>query len=214
MSRLWIAGLLLIVATSGSAPAAELAPDAHQSQVARMLALNMPLRHLSREPLDDHISTNALEIFLTALDFERTYFLASDVADFRLTQNDLDDQLKAGDVTLAYKIYNIYKTRVSNRTAYVKELLNQGFDLTQNETYDWKRKDAPWPADEEAWNDLKMGNYWPASDVETNKVTIRNMYLAYFEPISLTNYLQPIYVFEGDGKFAAYVPAVTDNFIK
>lgn len=67
---------------------------------------------------------------------------------------------------------------------------------------------------EEAWNDLKMGNYWPASDVETNKVTIRNMYLAYFEPISLTNYLQPIYVFEGDGKFAAYVPAVTDNFIK
>lgn len=67
---------------------------------------------------------------------------------------------------------------------------------------------------EQAWNDLKIGNYWPASDVETNNVTIRKMYLAYFEPISLTNYLQPIYVFEGDGKFAAYVPAVTDNFIK
>lgn len=67
---------------------------------------------------------------------------------------------------------------------------------------------------EQAWNDLKIGNYWPASDVETNNVTIRKMYLAYFEPVSLTNYLQPIYVFEGDGKFAAYVPAVTDNFIK
>ncbi len=154
MSRLWIAGLLLLVATSGTASAADLAPDAHQSRVARMLALNMPLRHLSREPLDDHISTNALEIFLTALDFEHTYFLASDIADFRLSQNDLDDQLKVGDVTLAYKIYNIYKTRVANRTAYVKELLTQGFDLTQNETYEWKRKDAPWPADEEAWNDL------------------------------------------------------------
>ena len=67
---------------------------------------------------------------------------------------------------------------------------------------------------EQAWNDLKIGNYWPASDVLTDDVTIRNIYLAYFEPISLTNYLQPIFVFEGDGKFAAYVPAVRDDFIK
>jgi len=67
---------------------------------------------------------------------------------------------------------------------------------------------------EQAWNDLKIGNYWPASDIEKNDVTIRQMYLAYFEPVSLTNYLQPIYVFEGDGNFVAYVPAVTDKWIK
>ena len=67
---------------------------------------------------------------------------------------------------------------------------------------------------EQAWNDLKIGNYWPASDVEVKDVTIRQMYLAYFEPISLTNYLQPIFVFEGDGNFVAYVPAVTDKYIK
>ncbi|MFZ2153454.1 MAG: hypothetical protein WAV41_05410 [Microgenomates group bacterium] len=67
---------------------------------------------------------------------------------------------------------------------------------------------------EEAFNDLKSGNYWPASDVVANNVAIRNIYLAYFEPISLTNYLQPIYVFEGDGKFAAYVTAVKDSYIK
>ena len=66
----------------------------------------------------------------------------------------------------------------------------------------------------QAWADLVAGNYWPASDVDGNAVTIRNMYLAYFEPVTLTNYLQPIYVFEGDKNFVAYVPAVTNNYIK
>jgi len=67
---------------------------------------------------------------------------------------------------------------------------------------------------EEAWNDLTMGNYWPASDVEGDTVTIRNMYLAYFEPVSLTNYLQPIFVFEGDKNFVAYVTAVADKYVR
>lgn len=66
----------------------------------------------------------------------------------------------------------------------------------------------------QAWADLQAGNYWPASDVAGQSVTIRKMYLAYFEPISLTNYLQPIFVFEGDGNFVAYVPAVTGKYTK
>lgn len=62
---------------------------------------------------------------------------------------------------------------------------------------------------EEAIADLKSGNYWAASDITSAQVTIRNVYLAYFEPVSLTNYLQPIFVFEGDNNFVAYVPAVS-----
>ncbi len=67
---------------------------------------------------------------------------------------------------------------------------------------------------ETAWNELKEGKYWPANDVSTSSVTIRNIYLAYFEPVSLTNYLQPVYVFEGDGKFVAYVSAISDKYLK
>jgi len=67
---------------------------------------------------------------------------------------------------------------------------------------------------EEAWSDLKAGNYWPAVDVSPGDVAIKNIYLAYFEPVSLTNYLQPIFVFEGDQNFVAYVPAVSNKYIK
>ena len=67
---------------------------------------------------------------------------------------------------------------------------------------------------EEAWAELQKGNYWPAFDVSAEKVAIRRVYLAYYEPIVLTNYFQPVYVFEGDGNFVAYVPAVTLKYLK
>ncbi len=72
----------------------------------------------------------------------------------------------------------------------------------------------PIKTSKQAWEELKGGNYWPAKDVSGKSVTIRRMYLAYFEPVTLTNYMQPIYVFEGDGGFIAYVTAVTDNYIQ
>lgn len=65
---------------------------------------------------------------------------------------------------------------------------------------------------EEAISDLKSGNYWTARDISDSNVTIRKIYLAYYEPIILTNYLQPIFVFEGDNNFVAYVPAVSSKY--
>ena len=59
-----------------------------------------------------------------------------------------------------------------------------------------------------AWDDLKAGQYWPSRDSQNSSITIRNVYLAYYEPTNLTNFLQPIYVFEGDSNFIAYVSAV------
>lgn len=66
---------------------------------------------------------------------------------------------------------------------------------------------------QQAWQDLNQGNYWPAKDAGQQQVPIRNMYLAYFEPINLTNFLQPIFVFEGPN-FTAYVPAISNEYIK
>lgn len=76
----------------------------------------------------------------------------------------------------------------------------------------------PIKSTEEALTDLKNSKYWPVSDVAEKDVTIRKIYLAYFEPAVLTNFMEPIYVFEGDSKtgnkFVAYVSAVVDKFTK
>lgn len=67
---------------------------------------------------------------------------------------------------------------------------------------------------ESAIEELKAGNYWPAVNTDGASTTIRRIYLAYFEPVTLTNYLQPVYVFEGDKNFVAYVPAISDDWVK
>lgn len=67
---------------------------------------------------------------------------------------------------------------------------------------------------QEAISSINSGNYWTAVDVENKEVVIRRMYLAYFEPNALTNYLQPIFVFEGDNGFVAYVPAIKSEYFK
>jgi carboxyl-terminal processing protease len=131
-----------------------LAPDLHHGRAAKLLALNLPLRHLNRVPLSDAVSSNALSIYLDQLDFEHVYFLQSDIDEFSAMRGELDDQLRAGDLTFAFTVYNVLKTRVANRVAFVNELLEQGFNLAQEEAYAWKRKNAPWPANEEEWNRL------------------------------------------------------------
>lgn len=76
----------------------------------------------------------------------------------------------------------------------------------------------PIKSTEEAYSDLKNSKYWPVSDVAEQDITIRKIYLAYFEPAVLTNFMEPIYVFEGDSKagnkFTAYVSAVADKYTK
>lgn len=67
---------------------------------------------------------------------------------------------------------------------------------------------------QEAINSLNTGNYWTADDVADKTVIVRRMYLAYYEPNALTNFLQPIYVFEGDNGFVAYVPAIKSEYFK
>jgi hypothetical protein len=66
---------------------------------------------------------------------------------------------------------------------------------------------------ETAWQELQNGSYWPSSDSDQTSVRITNVFLAYFEPVSLTNFLQAVYVFEGGGGFVAYVPAVAASAV-
>jgi hypothetical protein len=66
---------------------------------------------------------------------------------------------------------------------------------------------------EQAIENLKANNYWPLLDVGLKNVVIRDITLSYYEPVTLTQYLQPVYVFKGDNNFTAFVPAIIDKYI-
>lgn len=66
-----------------------------------------------------------------------------------------------------------------------------------------------------AWEEFNLGNYFltsPGSNEAGSNIKIRRIYLAYFDPGLYTEFLQPIFVFEGDNDFTAYIPAVTNDY--
>lgn len=81
-------------------------------------------------------------------------------------------------------------------------------DESQSSTYPVKTPEA-------AWNEFINGKAFIAS-IGVNKdgdtVKVRRVYLAYFDPAIMTEFYQPIYVFEGDNGFSAYLPAVTSDY--
>ena len=123
-------------------------------RIASRVADRLPHIHLNREDFNDTIATNALMLFIDSLDYDHSFFLASDIAEFQLQATNLADQVKSGKTDFAQTVFGRFKERLINRVAYVNQLLDKGFDLNQTETYHWKRDTAPWPADQAEWDDL------------------------------------------------------------
>lgn len=66
-----------------------------------------------------------------------------------------------------------------------------------------------------AWSELQSGRGYIARYPKKGTVaTIRKVYLAYYESIEAQTYIQPVFVFEGDDDFLAYVSAVATPWIE
>ncbi len=157
--RFLLFALLLTGCERSEGVAASIAPQKPSKpfpvkRVASRVADRLPHIHLNHDAFDDRIAGNALMLFIDSLDYDRSYFLASDIAEFRLHSTLLDDQIKEGNADFAHKVFNRFKERLDDRTAYVNKLLDEGFDLDIDETYQWKRDKEPWAGTEEAWDEL------------------------------------------------------------
>lgn len=65
----------------------------------------------------------------------------------------------------------------------------------------------------QAWDELVANEAFVAKRT-IPKVIIRRVYMAYYESSLPQDFLQPVYVFEGDGGFMAYVQAVRDDYLQ
>jgi len=65
-----------------------------------------------------------------------------------------------------------------------------------------------------AFEELKNGKGFIAElgDNKDGKITIRRVLFGYYDPENYLGFLEPIFIFEGDRDFTAYVPAVTADF--
>ena len=156
-SAVGLAALLgaAMVPTPAAAPAvAALAPTEQENYVARRVADIVAREHYRRAPLDDHLSSLILDRYLDAIDGARSYFYASDIADFERYRYELDDAIKSGDVAPAFDIFRRYQQRSRERMAYAIELLKKEPDFNVDESFNFDREKEPWPANTAEMNEL------------------------------------------------------------
>src|SRR6201994_445545 len=190
----WIAASIiatlavLVLAESGSArapapvsvlPAGAIAPTDSQKATARKVGRILEEAHYSRAPIDKKMSEQLFNRYLDFLDGQRSYFLASDIAEFQQYKFKFDDMIRTGDVEPAYAIFARFQQRNRERIQQAIALLKTEPDWTLNESFEFERQKAAWPASEaevsELWrkrvkNDalslLLTGKQWPeASDL-------------------------------------------------
>src|SRR5258708_23256932 len=127
-------------AAAPAATATVLAPTEQENDVARGVADIIAHEHSRRAALDDHLSSLILDRYLDAIDGARSYFFASDIAEFEKFRYELDDAIKTGDVEPAFVIFRRYQQRSRERMAYAIDLLNKKpeFDVDQSLHFDRK----------------------------------------------------------------------------
>lgn len=134
-----------------------LQPDRDQVIASLNVVELLKRHHYSKPPLDDARSVKIYESYLKLLDPSRSYFTASDIAEFDRWRTQFDDFLKSGDLRPGFTIYKRYLTRQEERLNFTLAQLQKGdelFDFSGDETLLIDRENAPWAKDTASLDNL------------------------------------------------------------
>ncbi len=122
------------------------APDA--SAITGLAVKLFEHAHYSHHKLDEEAASRFLTRYIESLDYNRLFFLQSDLKEFEAYRPLLVDRTRAGDVQPGFDIFARYQQRIEQAVALAKETLQQPMKFDGNETILIDRTKAPWPADE------------------------------------------------------------------
>jgi len=139
------------VATANSQ---ELSPTERQRRVSKLVSNVIERSHYRQSPINDPVSSLVLDRFIEQLDGGRSYFLASDIAEFERYRYQLDDAVVNGQLEPVFAIFNRFQVRNRERVNYALELLKAEPDFTVEESFEFDRAKAPWAKSPEELNDI------------------------------------------------------------
>ncbi|HVR37387.1 MAG TPA: carboxy terminal-processing peptidase [Methylomirabilota bacterium] len=146
---------LLLLFLVGQPIAAATLTTNQAGRVSLVVGSILEHRHYRQAAIDDDLSRLFLDNYLDALDYNRMFFLQSDVDEFREDWAEkLDDAVLDADATPAFVIFERFMTRLRERTALIPRLLEEDYDFGKDEKFLAARHEAPWPANEREAEEL------------------------------------------------------------
>ena len=156
-----VAVLALALAGSVRAPASNvvlppgaISPSDSQRATARKIGRILEDQHYSRAAIDDKMSDTIYQRYLEFLDGQRSYFLASDIEEFNAYRSQFGEMIRTGNIDPAYLIFARFQQRNRERIQHALTLLQNEPDWTLNESFEFDRTKAPWPADQATMDEL------------------------------------------------------------
>jgi carboxyl-terminal processing protease len=140
--------------TATAIPAGSIAPTDRQRAIARRVGSILKEAHFRRAAIDDKLSAQVYDRYLDLLDSQRSYFLASDIAEFSSSRLKFDDMILTGELEPGYVIFARFQQRNRERINYALQLLKTEPDWTVNESFQFDREKTPWPANQNEMNEL------------------------------------------------------------
>jgi carboxyl-terminal processing protease len=144
-------GLLLALPLAAPVSALEdasLQPSDRHAKISRLVTTLFEHSHYSQVDIDDDVSSEMLDRYIEAMDGNRHYFLASDIAEFEAYRTELDDVVKRGELDPVFEMYERYTVRTRERLNYAIALLDEEPDFTIDERYVFDRTETPWAVDQ------------------------------------------------------------------
>ncbi|MCP4414289.1 MAG: tail-specific protease [Gammaproteobacteria bacterium] len=129
-------------------------PEEQHPQASQKITALLVNYHYRKPIIDDHFSEQVFDAFLERLDANHSYLLQEDLKDFENYRHTIDNSLRIGDVTPAYKIFNKFIIRWVERYQFALQQLEKSFDFTLDEEYLYDRTESEWSADKKQLNDI------------------------------------------------------------
>ena len=131
-------------AVANTASGQDLSPTERQRRVSKLVSNVIERSHYRQSPINDPVSSLVLDRFIEQLDSSRSYFLASDLAEFERYRYQLDDAVVNGTLEPVFAVFNRFQARNRERVAHALNLLKTEPDFTIDETFEFDREKAPW----------------------------------------------------------------------
>lgn len=131
-----------------------LKPDVQQGIVAKNILSLIEDHHYKKVVVNDSLSSVIFDSYIKKLDPGRNYFLKSDIDDFEKYRFFLDDDLRSGDLSVPFYIFNVYLKRYNESVRFALSQVNNKFDFNANEVFVYNREKMPWFASKAESDDL------------------------------------------------------------
>jgi carboxyl-terminal processing protease len=127
---------MLAVGIFGSTLKADLTgPRSSDQRIVFIVSKLIQGEHIAKPELNDEISRRIASKFIEGYDPFKLYFTQSDVDVFNKKKDQLDDLLKAKDLSFPYEVFRKLLTRIEERVKLAEELLDAELDFAKDEQF-------------------------------------------------------------------------------